>query len=66
MAMDKLDRDVNELLFFSSNQWDVSGASNFGWDCAWVNQYEEVREGLPFGNVVELENLINLKTNDFI
>ena len=57
MAMDKLDAYVNELLFFSSNQWDVSGASVFGWDCAWVNQYDEVREGLPFGNVVELEGL---------
>jgi len=57
MAMDKLDTNVNELLFFSSNQWDVSGASIFGWDCAWVNQYDEVREGLPFGKVVELGGL---------
>lgn len=60
MAMDKLDTNVNELLFFSSNQWDVSGASVFGWDCAWVNREEEVREGLPFGKVVELEGLRDL------
>lgn len=60
MAMDKLNTSVNELLFFSSNQWDVSGASNFGWDCIWVNRSQTVREGLPFGNVMEVNDLKSL------
>lgn len=60
MAMDKLNASVNELLFFSSNQWDVSGASMFGWDTVWVNQYDEVQEGLPFGNVLEIGSLRDL------
>jgi len=61
MALSQLGVFANEVLFFSSNQWDVSGASTFGLDSVWVNQYDEVREGLPFGNVLEIKNLIDLK-----
>ncbi|HFA50533.1 MAG TPA: haloacid dehalogenase type II [Bacteroidetes bacterium] len=57
MAVEALGRPIGELVFFSSNQWDVSGASIFGLDCAWVNQYGELREGLPFGEVEEVASL---------
>jgi len=57
MALDKLGATVEELIFFSSNQWDVSGASVFGLDACWINQYEETKEGLPFGEVVETGSL---------
>ncbi len=60
MALDKLGATVEQLIFFSSNQWDVSGASIFGLDACWINQYEEIREGLPFGSVVEVKSLKNL------
>ena len=60
MALDKLDATVEELIFFSSNQWDVSGASVFGLDACWINQYGETKEGLPFGSVVETKSLKEL------
>lgn len=60
MALDKLGATIEEVIFFSSNQWDVSGASVFGLDACWINQYGEVREGLPFGVVVETKSLTEL------
>ncbi|MEO1260645.1 MAG: haloacid dehalogenase type II [Bacteroidota bacterium] len=57
MAIDAFDNAVNDFVFFSSNQWDVSGASLYGLDCVWVNQYEETKEGLPFGEVQEVAAL---------
>jgi len=61
MALEKLNTSAEDVLFFSSNQWDVSGASIFGLDAVWVNRNDEVREGLPFGNVLEIKHLIDLK-----
>ena len=60
MALDKLGASIEELIFFSSNQWDVSGASVFGLDACWINQYGEVQEGLPFGEVVEVGSLLEV------
>jgi 2-haloacid dehalogenase len=60
MALDQLNVPASEVLFFSSNQWDVSGASIFGLDAVWVNRNNEVREGLPFGEVLEISDLNNL------
>lgn len=39
--------EKNEVLFMSSNGWDISGAKNFGFQTAWIN-----RKNLP---VEELE-----------
>jgi len=63
MALDKLEATVEALIFFSSNQWDVSGASIFGLDACWINQYGETKEGLPFGSVVETSSLKELATH---
>lgn len=63
MVLDQLNVSVNEVLFLSSNQWDVSGASNFGLDSVWVNRNNEVREELPYGNVLEIHDLNELKGN---
>ncbi len=57
MALDRLNVEIEKVVFFSSNQWDVSGASIFGLDCVWVNQYGETKEVLPFGNVLEVSSL---------
>ncbi|MFK8010380.1 MAG: haloacid dehalogenase type II [Saprospiraceae bacterium] len=61
MVLDQLNTSKDEVLFFSSNQWDVSGASNFGLDSVWVNRNNEIKEGLPFGKVLEINNLNELK-----
>ncbi len=60
MAVDNLKKPMNELVFFSSNQWDVAGASVFGLDSVWVNQYGEKKEGLPFEKVMEVDGLSSL------
>lgn len=60
MALDHFSVPINDLVFFSSNQWDVSGASSFGLHSVWVNQYNETTEVLPFGNVLEVKSLMNV------
>lgn len=46
-AVNKLDLENHEVLFMSSNGWDISGAKNFGFQTAWIN-----RKNLP---IEELE-----------
>lgn len=46
-AVEKLDLENHEVLFMSSNGWDISGAKNFGFQTAWIN-----RKNLP---IEELE-----------
>lgn len=41
-ALDKLGLASSEVLFMSSNGWDISGAKNFGFQTAWIN-----RKNLP-------------------
>ncbi|WP_298833119.1 haloacid dehalogenase type II [uncultured Planococcus sp.] len=41
-ALDKLGLANNQVLFMSSNGWDISGAKNFGFQTAWIN-----RKNLP-------------------
>lgn len=41
-AVDKLNLKNEEVLFMSSNGWDVSGAKSFGFRTAWIN-----RKNLP-------------------
>ncbi len=57
LAQQKTNANLSQILFFSSNQWDVSGASCFGFEVAWVNQYDETKEELPFGQVIEVKSL---------
>lgn len=37
-AMEKLNLEKDEVLFMSSNGWDISGAKNFGFQTAWINR----------------------------
>ena len=46
LALDGLSLKKEELLFFSSNQWDVAGATHFGLETVWVNKYNQVPEQL--------------------
>ena len=41
-AVKKLGVEPHEVLFMSSNGWDISGAKNFGYQTAWIN-----RKNLP-------------------
>ena len=35
-----------EILFMSSNPWDITGAKSFGFNTAWINRKELVAEEL--------------------
>ncbi|MGE6412576.1 haloacid dehalogenase type II [Planococcus kocurii] len=41
-ALEQLGIESHEVLFMSSNGWDVSGAKSFGFQTAWIN-----RKGMP-------------------
>ncbi len=42
MVLDRLATARDDVLFFSSNRWDIAGAAAFGFDAVWVN-----RKGQP-------------------
>jgi 2-haloacid dehalogenase len=65
LAVDTLKVQAHEIIFQSSNAWDASGASAFGFNVAWINRFGQSRERLPghpdfeIKNLMELTNLLN-------
>lgn len=60
LAEKKLELDRSEILFISSNTWDVAGAKSFGLKVAWVNRLAGYVEELglePDLVVTDLEEL---------
>ena len=57
MAVDQLGSTPEEILFFSSNAWDVSGAATFGFQAVWVNRFGQAPERLPGTSVLEIKTL---------
>ncbi len=45
-AVDLLHTPKEEILFVSSNGWDVAGAKAFGFEVAWVNRLRKARDEL--------------------
>jgi 2-haloacid dehalogenase len=62
IAVDGLNVKPEEIVFQSSNAWDASGASAFGFKVAWVNRFGQSKERLPGQPDVEIRNLIELPT----
>ncbi|RZB36625.1 MAG: 2-haloacid dehalogenase [Desulfobacteraceae bacterium Eth-SRB2] len=60
IAVDGLKVRSEEIVFQSSNAWDASGASAFGFKVAWVNRFGQSKERLPGRPDVEIRNLIEL------
>ena len=50
----------NEVIFLSSNTWDVSGGGNFGYKSIWVNRNNNIFDNLDYSPEYELKNLKNL------
>jgi 2-haloacid dehalogenase len=46
LALEKLDFNKNEILFISSNYWDISGAKTFGYQVCWINRFDKKVERL--------------------
>jgi 2-haloacid dehalogenase len=49
MGCDKFDAAPEEILFFSSNGWDIAGARHFGYQTIWVNRTGQAAEKLGEG-----------------
>ena len=60
IAVDGMKVRSEEIVFQSSNAWDASGASAFGFKVAWVNRFGQSKERLPGKPDVEIKNLIEL------
>lgn len=60
LVLEKYDLNKNEILFVSSNSWDVAGAKSFGFNVSWINRFNSKKEVLPFESDIELESLIDL------
>ncbi len=57
LATEQLDCMPEEILFFSSNAWDVSGAATFGFKTVWVNRFGQAHERLPGIPIMEINTL---------
>ena len=44
---DAFNAKPDEILFFSSNGWDIGGAAAFGYQTIWVNRFGQPQEYLP-------------------
>ena len=47
LVIDKFNINKKNCIFFSSNCWDIHGASNFGFQTVWVNRKKNIYELLP-------------------
>ncbi|WP_406686016.1 haloacid dehalogenase type II [Rossellomorea vietnamensis] len=46
LVLKKLGVKREEVLFMSSNPWDIAGAANFGFNTAWINRQDKVMDEL--------------------
>ena len=59
-ATDRLAVRPDEILFMSSNGWDIAGAASFGFRTVWVNRSGQPPERLPGTPVAVIDNLSEL------
>ncbi len=52
-----------EVVFLSSNTWDVSGGGNYGYNSIWVNRNNNIFDNLDYQAKLEIKNLKDLSTN---
>ncbi len=50
----------NEVVFLSSNTWDVSGGGNFGYNSIWVNRNSSIFDNLDYSPRNQITNLSQL------
>ena len=60
IAVDGLNVGTEEIVFQSSNAWDASGASAFGFKVVWVNRFGQSAERLPGRPDAEIKDLAQL------
>ncbi|MCA8928798.1 MAG: haloacid dehalogenase type II [Alphaproteobacteria bacterium] len=47
LVLDRFNLQAHQVLFVSSNAWDVAGAAHFGFQVAWCNRADAPAEKLP-------------------
>ena len=47
LVVSKMGVEKENVLFFSSNAWDMHAASNYGFKTIWVNRFNNTLEKLP-------------------
>ena len=57
LVIDKFNISKKNCIFFSSNCWDIHGASNFGFQTVWVNRQKNNDELLPGQVDVQVQSL---------
>ena len=60
MPIIKYNISKEEVLFLSSNTWDVSGGGNYGYNSIWINRNKGVFDNLDYKLKIEIENLNKL------
>ena len=60
LPINKYNIEKNEVLFLSSNTWDVSGAGNYGYNAVWVNRNNNIFDKLDFEPNKQISNLSEL------
>ena len=56
----KMDFKTSEVLFVSSNGWDIVGANKYGFSTVWVNRDKKPVERFPWKPNHEFSNLTQL------
>ena len=64
LVIDKFNINKKNCIFFSSNCWDIHGASNFGFQTVWVNRKNNIDEFLPGKVDYQVESLENYITKE--
>ena len=62
LAVDWLGVPANRICFFSSNGWDIAGASHFGYRVVWVNRFGQKKERVPHEINAEITSLDELES----
>ena len=57
LALDAFGVTKDQVLFHSSNAWDVAGVVNFGFNVAWVNRFSQPPEPLSRSPDLEIDDL---------
>ena len=60
MPIKKYKIKKNEVVFLSSNTWDVSGGGNYGYQAIWVNRNDNIFDKLDYKPNFEIKDLSGL------
>ena len=64
LVIDKFNINKKNCIFFSSNCWDIHGASNFGFQSVWVNRKNYIDVFLPGKVDYQVQSLENYITKE--